>query len=739
MPSERVARLALAALLHNLPTLAAEVDQLPPPAARVLRLAQPSDPADQRIVQLAAAYALPGAGPTPLLHDRPLPCIFSHGLAPALPTDAYYPLAPLGASGQPTDWLFPIAEPTPQARNAYLIALFTELGALAQRVDLDRVELAYPHLLAWLQRWARCLPAPGGATSLLDHASLSAAVAACLAHYHADDDLATIEAATGPRLRLLAWQLAPAGDPLPPRDAPDADTALRCLAGRSFLLAAQAELIGHALAEGCGLPLGNLIMARGGVFYLLAPGHSAALAAIERCRQAASDWLHHAYAGEVALALAHVPLGCDQLGANVAEQPGFAGILGALHAALARAQRQPGQGTLRDAGGWDEAAFVLRSERYGEHGACAVCGRLPATGAAAPCRPCAQALAATHQLSQARYIAYYASAPPHGSSAGPCGYALRLQASAAPPDRGLPYLVAKLNDPRIDELAELPGAWRYLADMPLDLGLAEVASQASGRALLGYLGLRLAEPAALLPPIAGPGQASAALAIGRCREIGLFSAGWLRALLGRPAPPIGLISCAQGTQLLVGPWDRMAALALEIRAQLDRFAPHSPALTLAGGSLFTTPRYPPAHAAAQVEEMIMQAGRWPWPGESGAARPGDQLALLGDTIDWAGLPAILEEIDRLHARAHLLPAALLRSLAEYGRLFHRTGAEQLAEGLRYRAQFAFNLARILRSGDDELYRWGDRLIRSLHGHTDPTATRHLSLIATWLLLRRPAG
>jgi hypothetical protein len=85
-----------------------------------------------------------------------------------------------------------------------------------------------------------------------------------------------------------------------------------------------------------------------------------------------------------------------------------------------------------------------------------------------------------------------------------------------------------------------------------------------------------------------------------------------------------------------------------------------------------------------------------------------------------------------------LTSAFLYDLVEYGQLYQRWQAGQV-EGVRYKAMFAYNIARNLRRGNPELYRWADELLQALtrrNGRPANLTMQHLGLIATYLLFTR---
>lgn len=727
MPSEHVFRIATAAMLQDVPALASEIERPPAELPRVLALARLADPLEQQLAEQAARC---GRQLGAQLSTLPLRAVFARAAGqPAL----CYPLAPLPPVDQPGDGLFPSLAPTQGARAAYLIEMFGALGSLAGRTDLARAELAYAHLLAWLARYGRCLPGRSADEPLADQARLSAAAAACLALYHAGDSATTVAAAEGgARFLLVAGALVDARPAPLARDLPGGAEASIHMRGQALFHELLRDLISQIICDRLGLPFGNLLMRLDGAFFLLAPNLPSAADSIAQLEPELGGWLHADSTGACALALASAKLSGAQLGA------GFGARLEALRQALARERARPGARVLAHAGGWHEDAFVFRELRY-EHGACPHCGWLPAE-AGGGCPACERALALGRQLAHAHALAYYQGEPPNGAVAGPAGWSFRLLAEPALPDLGRPHLVEQINDPELGELADQPASFRYWPyHAPPELGtgapLAQLAAQASGRALLGYLRLGIDQPARAV--VSSPAD-SAAQVVARARELELFCGAWVARLLSRAEHQQTLTLAAGSAELLLGaPWDHAAVQALEIRAQLGRFVAHSPAVALSAGVVLAQPHYPLGQAAADAAELLERSRAARWRDERGGEQAGDQLTLLGSTLHWADTPALFDEIKRLHQRAQQLPATLLHDLVEYGSSSTPEPGEQADVSLRYKALFAFNLARTLRRSDAELYRWADRLILSLSATSSDPTIRHIGLIATYLLLLRP--
>jgi hypothetical protein len=82
-----------------------------------------------------------------------------------------------------------------------------------------------------------------------------------------------------------------------------------------------------------------------------------------------------------------------------------------------------------------------------------------------------------------------------------------------------------------------------------------------------------------------------------------------------------------------------------------------------------------------------------------------------------------------------LNSAFLYSLVEYS-LLYRDYLEGKVKAPRYKAMFAYNIARNLRKGKREVFEWADQLVQSLDVREENPRMRHLGVVATYLLFAK---
>ncbi len=688
MVAERIQRAALLGLLHDLPAVVRRYAPTARGLGSVLELALPASAAEQALIERASAYAAAGGASTPLVHE-PLRAVLTR-LQSGEGQEGW-----AGLGNQP-EALGRGQAPGESARAEFVAAMCDTLAGLVAQLDLHDFAQSYPALLDWMERFGRGLPAHRDDLPLAAHARLASAAAACL-EQQPDGAFGLVGIAlVGER----SYCLGAAGK-------------LGRLFARASLLAALNEALVHTVAERAGVPFGNAIAHDGERCVLLVPARAGAvLAELER---ELNQHLYAAFAGELALALAFVPLGDSEAT--------FGAELGTLASAMDIAVLQCGRGALNDTNGWHEDAFVLREQSFATHRPCAACGRLPGSAADGLCPHCARDEQLRTALAGAGALAFYRAPITGGIEIFPGWYLLAVVEGNTPPSA--PALLALLGEAlpatRLDVPGRLPAS-----ETGVPFGHAGSATHTQGHAQLGYAQIQIEPLRAFMRK--RPTSWNAAHTVALSHELALLRTRWLRQLLNPPRYRAFATIGIGASTLLLGPWDQVAALTLECRALLRR-ASGGARPACAAGVLVAKTGYPLARAIAEADTMQARA-------QLGAAEFRDRITLLGDTVDWGEAPAIFAEVARLQPHGHSIGAPLLRDLAAYGRLQRLWREAGRTEGLRYKALFTYSLARALRRGDAELYRWADEIIRSLHGTGDNIALRHIGVIATYLLLSR---
>lgn len=743
-------RVVLAGLVHGLEGLFERAEVTPTEATeRLLALGELEDPALVVILEQAHHYAAGGTSLEQPLAQVPLVSIFSrvHLWQSEQLGPRYYRLAPLPDTASDQTAIFPTELGDLGGLNAHMEEFARALDDLARSVDGNHFDHLYSHLLAVLHQYTWCLAGHAEDVALFDHLKLTSPITACLYRYHEEDMRAdrVKEAADEERFCLLVGDLSGIQDYIFDITTIGAGGVARRLRARSFFMSLLSDGVSHLIADRLKLPLGNVIMASGGKFYLLAPNLGQMEDRVKALQAEIDGWLRAEFNGEIGANLAQICFTGHQFSASDEQHEGFGDVMTRLSFRLNTQKRRRGMTILQDGDGWIEGDFAIERDFWGR-GACLSCRKFPAMMGEL-CEQCDRDVALGKLLPRAKYVAYYRTAPPQKHIELPGGYAAMVFPEGELSEVGEPYLVAKLNDPELKELRAYPAAFRYLANyVPLgdygaQLSFEDIAGKAEGRPLLGYvkadvdyLGILFAQG---LRRDEG-GYDTAAHVAALSRELDLFFSGWMQHTLSQKQEYQSFYTIFSGGDdlFLMGPWDKAAKLAREVHDHFMAFVSGNPDITLSVGLLFTKHRYPIARAAEDAGRVLERSKEKKWTDATGRKRSRDQLTVLGDTFRWHEAPDIFREIETLIGRSEFLTSAFLYDLVEYGRLYDLWAKEGKIEGLRYKALFAYNIACNLRKGDEYVFRWADALMQSLHGVQESLTMRHLGLIATYVLFSK---
>ena len=504
-------------------------------------------------------------------------------------------------------------------------------------------------------------------------------------------------------------------------------------------------------------------MSSGGKLYVLLLRLQDIETRVDAIQQETDEWFLEKFNGEIAANLAYACFGGAQLQASTLQKRGFGDVISQLSFALSRKKQQRLHHALKPDWGGDK--FVIETD-FGGAGACQSCGKFPRSEDGEFCLRCSQDAELGGILPSARYVAYYDSRTESPSKSIELlgEYAVAVLTDVKPDKIGRPYLLVKLNDPDLSDLYAYPGGFRYLANhvptgkdgSPLlfehiargsedDAGETEglegepevTADERTGRALLGYvkadvdyLGIIFAQ--GLRDDRRGHDTICHTAMLSR--ELDLFFSGWLEHALDSPnAEYKNFYTVFSGGDdlFIVGRWNEAAPLAREVNDRLREFVGHNEDLTLSAGILFSKERYPIARAAEDVEKALGYSKERE--GSDGKSR--NQLTVLNDTMRWDEASQVFSEIETLSGYAEGLTSSFLNNLVHYGQLYRRYKAGEI-EGLRYKALFAWNIARVLREGDPAIRHWADSLMQSLDGRGDARRMEHLDLVAAYVLFSR---
>lgn len=193
------------------------------------------------------------------------------------------------------------------------------------------------------------------------------------------------------------------------------------------------------------------------------------------------------------------------------------------------------------------------------------------------------------------------------------GYSVALWNHIPPgSEDAAPYLVMKLNDPDLIDLAEYPAISKYLAiyvapsdncqkcqEIKSPLATFEcLAGRSQGEALLGFLKMDVDRLGETL--VYGLKSERASVDTISCIStlscmLDIFFSGWVERLT-KDGRDFYTIFSGGDDLFLVGPWDKILTLAEDIRTDFTRFT-GNPTLTLRAGVVISRHDFPISSAA----------------------------------------------------------------------------------------------------------------------------------------------
>lgn len=606
--------------------------------------------------------------------------------SPGLPAGSHY--LPLKSLNLSLETIFPDVPTSSRIQTDAYAELVERLRKEAQS-EIGSAETYLENLLSALQQQTWSVPSAYYHSvpdvSLYDHSRMTAALAVCLADRPDAEIQGLLEAVQAkfqqkasheqeamlqqPAVILVGGDLSGIQDFIYTISSKKAAQTLR---GRSFYLQLLTEAVLRFTLNRLDLPVTNVIYSGGGHFFFLAPVACQEKLAEVRVELSRILIRHHGTALYLALDYARVPFDGFKIGA-------FPEYWGQMHGALARRKQQRftelGVEMYElvfkppEIGGNPEATCSVCGEdhrptdKFDEHEEqariCSLCDSFAAEigrylpdarfislgwekpGASQPGRAsdCLRELGMTFQflhhggeavdLPQAERVTVWALDDPADNN---------WPKASLPTARVLRYTVNRVPQMTFDKLLDqTEGGFHRLGVLRMDVDdLGRIFKDGFGRKGDPNNRATLARLATL------------------SFQMSLFFEGWVKRLCEED-PFAGLIYAvyAGGDDIfLIGPWDKMPALALRIREQFEKYTAGHPDLHLSGGLAFIGGKYPVYQAAEDAGDALQAAknlpgknafyfvGRaWRWPVFAEIDARKERLVQLTDKIqEGAGGP-----------------------------------------------------------------------------------------------------
>ncbi|MBA7660696.1 CRISPR system single-strand-specific deoxyribonuclease Cas10/Csm1 (subtype III-A) [subsurface metagenome] len=620
-------------------------------------------------------------------------------------------------------------------------------------VDTTDFDCLISHVFNVLYKYTWCIPSNTQETvpdvSLCDHLKTTAAIASCLYLYHSH--MQTLDEHELDRTDVNRFCLAVGDLSGIQRYIFDIATIgagggiARRLRSRSLYVQLCAEVAAHLILRRLNLPIViHTVMNSGGRFYLLLPNLPETSTVLGEIQRTVDTWFLRELNGELALNLACVQFGDDGFKAGEHGESGFGKIVEAVNLALNSRKRNIFAEALHVSGHWAEDSFKIDASYEGRD-ACRSCKKFPQTeGEEGFCSHCQLDREIGAILPDAKYLAFFDS---QAGKIPVLGHSVEVWESP-PPSLGdnSRYLVMKLNDSDLANIARYPAVSKYIAKFVAKADNCEIcreadstiatfdciAQRSDGEELLGFLKAdvdRLGESF-----IFGLKRETASVdTISRVstlsRMLDLFFSGWIEHLMAESGDFYTVFSGGDDL-FLVGPWDKILDIAEKIRVDFAEFT-GNPSLTISAGVAIARHNYPIA-SAAQAADDAMKVSK---------ERGGDRVTVLRTTLTWPDWTKMKAEWVRLRPLVREAPSAFLYSLLRFAAMWRRYKVDDDTLGLRLRPLLAYSISRNLDpKKTPELCQWADRLLAIRPGDKEhEVILDNLGLIASLLIYSKRGG
>lgn len=576
--------------------------------------------------------------------------------------------------------------------------------------------------------------------SLFDHLKVTAAIAACLYQYHVKSN--TLDEKAVAKSGMMRFMLV-AGDISGIQQyifgiTSAAGGVARKLRARSLFVQLCTEVAAHRILHKLELPSWNLIFNSGGNFYLLAPNLPQVVSALEEVQRDIDTWFMKRMNGELALNLAWCPF--DDDGFKPSDTPnsgGFGNVVSDVKTILSQKKQKRFAAIMQEQDSWKTDDFIIDIS-YAGKGACTSCHKAAgekATEDGEICGDCDKQRKVGAVLPKANCFWFFNS--PTAGELPVLGYSVSI--GERPPKDAEPYLVVKLNETDLADLADWPASSKYMASYVaqkngMAMTFEEIAAEADGEPLLGFLKADVDRMGELL--VFGLKRESGSIdTISRqatlSRFLDMFFTGWLEHLLSTKYKNCYTVFSGGDDLFLVGPWDTIVELAGRIRDDFTRFT-GNPKMTISAGIAITKPDYPIARAAELVDRALTKAknnGR-------------DSITILETTLKWTDWMRVKEEwqlLKQLTSDSTKVASAFLYNMLAYADMWQQYKAGDVM-GLRYHPLLTYNARRNLSARNNfELIQWVNRILKWPPGPPEQMLLDNLGLITTLCLYSRRGG
>lgn len=657
--------------------------------------------------------------------------IFSRiDLGNGLPKPLVYRHAPL----EP-DAIFPCESDTVSLNNDDVSKLQDDFRTYWNKAlsEAKTVETLYQMLLRILERYTWCIPLDGQSEiadiSLYDHLRLTSAIAACMYKKLVEDpqlDDRLLDDDSHNSFILASGDFSGIQKYIFSGTSGKQGGMAKKLRARSFAIASLINLATRTMIDRCDLPASCVLMNSGGNFFILLPNTESVKNKLDEFQQEIDKELFDTFQGNVALHLAYTLMCGNDFGS-------FGDKIHEVKEQLAIRKRQSYASLLQKNGQWVEIRCFDDDAYTRKLGICSSCGNefaVEKTEDGPIGWRCKQEIEIGRRLVQTDVVTLV-RAKKGLLSLG--GWSV------------LPYEAeGEIYALKSDDVSKLPAPlWRQANHVPAGrdgaLTFEEMADKSQGANWLGYLKADVDRLGMIFTVgfrrETGENYGNIARVASLSRMMEIFFSEWLNRLVEKEYSDCYIVFSGGDDLFIIGPWNQVISLAIEVRKKFSEFTGNNPNTTLSCGITFSPPKLPVAYAVSSAEHALDRAKEeYSSFEESGR----DQVCMFDHVMKWKYVDSVMDAAKKVAGwmRSDKLTAGDVRRLRIYAGMFEQYAASgcQDTRGLRYVGHLSYDIGRKMSEGGKGLDIGARKFLESLRDISYNGLINHLSVVCDYSLL-----
>lgn len=547
-----------------------------------------------------------------------------------------------------------------------------------------------------LKKYFWCVPSSSkdkiADVSLYDHLKTTQAIAACLFHHHTQNDnfsKASIGNKNDNKFKLVAGDFSGIQNYIFAVSQTSTKGVAKRLRARSFYVDAMVGALSHFIVDSFNLPKTNILMLTGGKFYILLPNLLSSDEKLEQIAKETDAYLYEKFKGEISVNLAWLDI-------NGSDFKDYSNCISKLSKKLSQRKTAQYSNVLVEDGKWCEEKFVVYNDLT-DITICEACGKRLINKSKKTCEECDLQIALGEKLTTSKFILY-------GKGSGEFNlfkdYYITLSDTTEGKDL---YLVEQLNKPYDkNQPYNKPLSVRYLANnIPKDekgeiLTFNDIAECAKGskhlavlKADVDNLGFLFSE--GLRKEEVHYGSISRISTMSRMLD--MFFSGYINKLLAEKYTTVYSVFSGGDDLFLIGPWDVMPLLALEIMESFDRFSAQNKCMTLSAAITVSQSKNHISNMADTAEEKLKHAkndtNEFVYEGKPSR----NAVFFMDELFSWEDLKAQLKVGEMLMNASHAVNVSILRRVSTYSQMYKKFLVEKDVMSLMFEPMFYYDQKR----------------------------------------------